>query len=45
MDAGDYVLRLVCGTKAGKDDFEVRDVYLEVFGVAEPVIEPGEGDA
>lgn len=45
LDAGDYVLRLVCGVKAGKDDFEVRDVYLEVFGVAEPVIEPGEGDA
>jgi hypothetical protein len=44
LDAGEYVLRLVCGVKAGNDDFEVRDVYMEVFGVAEPVIEPGDGE-
>jgi hypothetical protein len=42
LDAGNYTLRLVSGVKAGPDDFEVRDVILEVYGVVEPVILPGE---
>lgn len=42
LDAGNYVLRLVSGVKAGPDDFEVRDVILEVYGVVEPVVIPGE---
>ena len=42
LDAGDYVLRLVSGVKEGPDDFEVRDVILEVFGIAEPAIIPEE---
>jgi hypothetical protein len=42
LDAGDYVLRLVSGVKEGPDDFEVRDVILEVFGIAEPAIIPQE---
>lgn len=42
LDPGDYVLRLVCGVKAGPDDLEVRDVYLQVYGTAEPVTIPQE---
>jgi hypothetical protein len=40
LDAGSYILRLVCGEKAGIDDFEVRDVILETYGEVEPVIIP-----
>jgi hypothetical protein len=42
LEPGNYVLRLVSGVKAGPDDFEVRDVILETFGVAEPVVIPAE---
>jgi hypothetical protein len=42
LEPGDYVLRLVSGVKAGPDDFEVRDVILETFGIAEPVVVPQE---
>lgn len=42
VDPGSYTLRLVSGVKAGPDDFEVRLVSLDVWGIAEPVILPGE---
>lgn len=42
LDAGSYVLRLVCGTKSDVDDFEVRDVELRVHGTNEPVVVPQE---
>jgi hypothetical protein len=42
LDAADYILRLVSGVKASWDDFEVRDVVLEVWGIAEPLVIPGE---
>jgi len=42
LEAADYVLRLVSGEKVGPDDFEVANVTLEVYGVAEPVIVPQE---
>lgn len=42
LDPGDYILRLVCGVKAGPDDLEVRDVYLQIYGIAEPVTVPQE---
>jgi hypothetical protein len=35
LDAGDYVLVFKCGEKAGFDDGEVREVYLETFGTIE----------
>ncbi|MGB3327494.1 MAG: hypothetical protein WBA46_00985 [Thermomicrobiales bacterium] len=38
LDAGDYVLVLICGEKAGLDDFEVQQVYLELFGIVEPAV-------
>lgn len=40
LDPGTYTLRLVCGEKAGPDDFEIRLTTLEVYGTAEPVIVP-----
>ena len=42
LEAADYVLRLVSGEKAGPDDFEVANVTLEVYGVAEPIVIPQE---
>ena len=42
LDPGQYVLRLVAGVKAGPDDFEVREVVLEVWGTAEPAVIPQE---
>lgn len=42
LDPGEYVLRLVCGEKAGRDDFEVRDVVLETYGTTEPTVLPEE---
>lgn len=35
LEAGDYVLVLKCGQKAGYDDGEVQDVYLELYGLIE----------
>lgn len=45
LDAGSYTFELVPGIKGGKDDFEVRLVHVDVYGVAEPVIVPQEGGA
>lgn len=42
LDAGDYILRIVCGTKSDVDDFEIRGVVLEIWGVQEPVTIPQE---
>lgn len=33
LDAGEWDLVLTCGKKAGYDDGEVRNVYLELYGV------------
>jgi hypothetical protein len=41
-EAGRYRFRLRAGDKAGRDDFEVRWIIVEWYGVAEPVIVPGE---
>ena len=35
-DAGTITLKLMAGENAGFDDFEVRDVTVEVYGAAEP---------
>lgn len=42
LEAGSYVLRLVCGTKSDVDDFEVQAVDLHIHGTNEPVIVPQE---
>lgn len=42
-EAGTYRFRLEAGIKGGRDDFEARSVWIEWYGVAEPVIVPGEG--
>lgn len=36
LDAGDWILKLVCGEKAGFDDGEVALVILECYGTTEP---------
>lgn len=35
LDAGEYDLVLTCGDKAGKDDGEIRNSYLECYGTVE----------
>jgi len=35
LDAGDWVLVLKMGKKAGYDDAEARSIYLELYGVTE----------
>lgn len=35
IDAGEYDLVLTCGVKAGTDDGEVRNAYLECYGTTE----------
>lgn len=43
LDPADYSFELVPGIKGGKDDFEVRRVAVEVFGIAEPIVVPDGG--
>ena len=41
-EAGTVTIKLIAGDNAGIDDLEVRDVVLEYFGVADPIILPSE---
>jgi len=38
VDAGDYVLVLKAGEDQGYDDFEVQQVFLQIFGTVEPAV-------
>lgn len=42
LEAGTYLVRLEPGIKAGRDDGEVRYVFAEQYGRAEPVVIPQE---